>query len=174
MARFFMRISGSVQRKWTIIILALFWCTGLICGVKSNSCAGDTISSLMRMAADRPVSIVNLLTVSLLPFLFSAFAVYLHSRTLLLTVCFIKAWLFGLISAGCYQAFGNAGWLVWLMICFSDIGCLIPLWWFWITHCDGIEGVQIHRLAGCFTAVLTVVGLDYGFISPFLVRLIEI
>lgn len=174
MARFLLRISDRNQRKYSIFILAFIWCFGIIIGVGSYLSAGDSFVSLMRMAAGRNVSIVNLLISSMLPFLFSAFAVYLHSMQLLAVLCFLKAWLFGFVSCGVLTAFGSAGWLVWLMLMFSDIFCLIPLWWYWISQFRSANRVHGTRLAGCLSAVLLIVSLDYSFISPFLVNLIEI
>ncbi len=174
MARFLLRNSTQSQRKCRILILALIWCVGLISGVGSFYFTGDSFPSLMRMAAASHVSIVNLVIPSMLPFLFSAFALYLQCPQLLAVLCFLKAWLFGFVSFGCISAFGTAGWLLWLMALFSDIVCMVPLWWFWISHveCEGF--VRFGQLATCILIVLCVISLDQGFISPFLVDLIEI
>lgn len=174
MARFLLRISDQNQRKYPIFVLAFIWCSGIIFGVGSYLYAGDSFASLMRMAAGRNVSIVNLLISSMLPFLFSAFAVYLHCPQLLAVLCFLKAWLFGFVSCGVLTSFGSAGWLVWLMMMFSDIFCLIPLWWYWISQFRSANRVHGTQLAGCLAAVLLIVSLDYSFISPLLVNLIEI
>lgn len=171
-ARFLHRYSAPGRRKYTVLILAFIWCFGLLCGIRAASYAGDSFVSMMRMAACRPVSIVNLLTVSVLPFLFSAVAVYLRSWHLLAAVCFFRALLFGFISCGVYLAFASAGWLVWLMIMFSDILCLVPLWWYWISG-TGHSMHSIYRTAVCFVAVCLIVSLDFRFIAPSLVYAIE-
>lgn len=172
-ARFLLRFSAPDRRKYSIVVLAFIWCVGLAGGIGISFFAGDSFVSLMRMAAGRPASIVNLLMVSMLPFLFSAVAVFLRSRYLLSAVCFIKAFLFGFVSSGAYMAFGSAGWLVWLMVMFSDIFCLIPLWWYWISgiRCD--KSPQILHLIGCFVAAFFIISLDCRFISPLLAGLIE-
>lgn len=174
MARFLLRISDRNQRKYPILILAFTWCFGILNGIGSYIYAGDSFVSLMRMAADRDVSIVNLLISSILPLLFSAFAVYLHSPQLLAVLCFLKAWLFGFVSCGVLASFGSAGWLVWLMMMFSDIFCLVPLWWYWIFQCQLMNRVHGARLAACIAVVFLIVCLDHSLISPLLVDLIEI
>lgn len=174
MARFLLRISDCLSRKYSVIFLAFIWCVGLAYGSLSHLYAGDFFVSLMRTAIVRPVSIVNLLAVSLLPFLFSAVAVFLSSRFLICCVCYIKAWLFGFVSAGCFFSFGTAGWLVWLMVCFRDMLCLVILWLYWLHHYDRSDTFRISTLLACITAVFLAVSFDYCFISPTLVSILEI
>ena len=173
MARFLLRDFSPDRRKYPTFILAFIWCFGILCGITAAHRAGDSTVSLMRMAAFRPVSIVNLLTVSVLPFVFSAVSVYLRSWQMLSALCFFKALLFGFVSSGVYIAFGDAGWLVWLMIMFSDIFCLIPLWWYWIT-CSDFRTRPVLRMAICLIAVCFIVSLDYQVIAPSLVQAIEL
>ena len=169
--RFLLRISAPGLRKYRIVFLAFIWCLGLWCGIGLCFSAGESIVSLMRMVARHPVSIVNLLAVNLLPFLFSAVFVYLRSWHWLSALCFFKATLFGFVSAGVYFAFGDAGWLVWPMMMFSDFLCLIPLWLYWIS-CTGNRYGFSPYLRICLTAVIFIIGLDYRFIAPCLVQVI--
>ncbi len=171
MARFLLRNSAPNSRKYHILFLAFIWCLGLWCGIGSCFYAGEPIISLMRMAAGRPVSIVSLLSIALLPFLFSFIFVYLRSWHLLSALCYFKAVLFGFVSAGVYMAFGEAGWLVWLMMMFSDLLCLIPLWWYWIS-CTGNLFRPTPYFGVCLAAVALIIALDYQFIAPCLVRVI--
>lgn len=173
MARFLHRFSPHHSRKYHIIFLAFVWVFGLFCGVGLSHCAGDSFPSLMRRTALSSVSIVNLLTVSLLPFLFSAFAVYIHSYAFLAALCFIKGCLFAFVSSGIFLAFDSAGWLIRLLLMFSDLACLIPLWWFWISYFHDRRRGSYAMLIKCGMIAVLIVSLDYLYVSPLLVKLID-
>lgn len=161
-------------RRACMVFLALFWCVGLLIGVRVGTQAGDTLFSLMRTAAGSRVSIVGLLVVTVLPFLFSAAAVFFSKPWLMLPVLFFKGLSFGACAYGVCGAFGDAGWLIRLLLLFSD-GFMIPvLFWFCLRHMGGQRWAVKKDLAVCATAALIVGSLDYCFISPFLAMLIEI
>lgn len=173
MARFFCRIFTHNPRKYSLLFLAFVWLMGLIFGIYYSSFGGSSYFSLMRSAACSPVSIVGLLSVALLPFLFSAFAVYTRSNFLLWMLCFIKGCLFAFVSMGVFAAYGNAGWLVRLLMMFSDLLCLVFLWLCWIRcACTGFRN-SLPAVAGCGCISAVIVGLDYLFVSPILAKLVE-
>jgi hypothetical protein len=127
----------------------------------------------MRSGSYDAVSIVNLLTVTLLPFLFSAFAVYIRSYGLLAVLCFIKSVCFGFVSSGLLMAWGSAGWLIRLLLMFSDLICLVPLWWCWIHFSeDEARNGSFSLWIPCMIAAC-IVCLDYRYISPLLTKLFE-
>ena len=142
-------------------------------GIELSVYAGDSFLSLMRSASLRSVSIVNLLLITLLPFLFSALIVYIRGVRLLAGLCFIKGLSFAFVSGGLLAAYGDAGWLIQGLYMFSDVFTLIPLWWCWLQlygegsilgrKCLMIGGI----VAGC------IVFLDYLYVSPFLAKLFE-
>ena len=174
MARLLCRFFPQNLRKCSTIFLAFIWITGLICGASLFRLAGNSFSSLMRGAVSGSVSIVSLLSVSLLPFLFSAFAVYIRSDRLLATLCFIKGCLFALVSCSILSVFGSAGWLIRILLMFSDLLCIIPLWRYWIFCTSGTSKGLLKPLTVAGTLVSCIVYLDYTWISPLLVKLIEI
>lgn len=161
------------SRKSNTIFLAFIWVCGLFFGVNLSDSAGSDFVSLMRGASRCSVSIVCLLSVSLLPFFFSAFAVYIRSFRFLAALCFIKGCLFAFISAGIFLAFKDAGWLLRLLMMFSDLFCLVPLWWCWISLITGGPQGRFGPVWKGSLVALGIVCLDFCFVSPFLAKLVE-
>ena len=172
MVRISHRLSRFRSRKCNTIFLAFSWIVGLYCGIELSCFAGNSFFSLMRGASSSSVSIVNLLLITLLPFLISGLIMYIRSTILMHLLCYIKGLTFGFVSAGFFSAWGSAGWLIRYFLMFSDFLSLVPLWWSWIT-------AQIHSktsfrpvligtlIAGC------IVCLDFFCISPIAARLFE-
>ena len=126
---------------------------------------------MMRRAVSCPVSIVGLVVV-LLPFLFSAFAVYLSKTWLFLPFCFLKAFQFAYVAGSVSMAFGSAGWLIRLLLLFSD-GCTIPvLLWIWLRWIGRGGRKALQQIAACTILGAMVWAVDYFVVSPFLGMLI--
>lgn len=160
-------------RKRYLFFLAFIWLLGLLSGVGFSSLAGHSFFSLMRGAAFRPVSIVSLLSVSLLPFLFSAVTVYIRSFGLLAVLCFIKGCLFAFVSMGIFAAFESAGWLLRILMMFSNLFCLLPLWWCWIRILSGAPKGSFSPVVGGGLMAAGIVCYDYLYVLPFLAKLVE-
>ena len=119
MARLFHPNPPDRRSKYPAFVLALSYFAGLLFGVFVFRFAGDRLDSLMRGAPTGAVSIVGLLGVTVVPFLFSAFAVSLSKPALLFPVSFINAFLFCFVSLGMMRCAGSAGWLIRWLLCFS-------------------------------------------------------
>ena len=155
-------------------LLAFLMLLGFLCGIFLTVNSDPSSVSLMRTAALSRVSIVGLLTVLLLPFLLSAFAVYTSSTYLLFPVCWLKAFSFSHSAGMISLAFGNAGWLVRWLLLFSSGLSLPVLIWFCMRHGDGTHRKDLLRdFSVCMVLVLLIGSLDFRVISPFLVKLIE-
>ena len=155
------------------ILLVCCWICGLLLGIHYASQADDTYFLLMHTATITRVSITGLLAAVFLPFLFSAFAVYILRPELLLVICFLKAASFSCCSFGLMRAFESAGWLVRLLFQFSDY-CMIPvLLWFSVRHIVVQKNPLWKDLLICGSWMLVVGVLDYCIVSPFLVGLID-
>lgn len=160
-------------RKSYRIFLAFIWICGLVFGALLSEYAGVSFYSLMRGAVCGSVSIVCLASVSLLPFLFSAYAVYIHSYRFLAVLCFIKGCLFAFVSIGVWIAFESCGWLIRLLCMFSDICCLVPLWWCWLACADCQLRTGLRSIVIGASIAAGIISLDYFFILPFWARLVE-
>lgn len=173
MARFFCPDSPHWWRKGCRFFLACSWLSGLACGILVYLSAGGLLVSLMRSTVYVPVSIVGLLCVTTLPFLFSALAVFLSKPGLLLPICFGKAFLLAFVSIGIFQAFGSAGWLLRWLLLFGDCASVPVLYWFWLRYLPGTRPLCGWEAFSMLSLGVLIGSVNYSVISPFLVRLIE-
>lgn len=172
-ARFFCPGPPHWWRRGCRFFLASSWLLGLICGILVYLSAGGILVSLMRSTLYVPVSIVGLLCAAVLPFLFSALAVFLSRPGLLLPICFGKAFLLAFVSLGVIRAFGSAGWLLRWLLLFGDCVSAPMLYWFWLRYIPGDRLLSGWEAASLFSLGLLIGSVNYSVISPFLVRLIE-
>ena len=163
--------SHSCKESWFYLACSFF--SGLILGVFVSTTARDSLFSLMCTAEFGCVSIVGLLFVIFLPFLFSAFAVYICQSWLLIPIAFIKAFCYGFSYFGIAESFGAAGWLFQSLLMFSDTLLMPVLWWFWMRITSDKRNSLFVSTA--LTAIVTIVigSFDYIIVSPFVTKLIS-
>lgn len=118
-------------------------------------------------------SIASLLMITLFPFLISAFAVSFSMAWVLFPVCFCKAFAFSFVSMGVAQAFGYAGWLVRLLLLFSDCAGMPVLYGFWLRHLPGGRPADAWETVFLLAAFLLLGSVDYHIVSPFLAGLLS-
>lgn len=171
MARFLHRNFAPLPRKYADSFLAFFWCIGLFCGIFIFFTAGDPTVSLMRLAVHSPASIVNLLLCELLPFLLSALAVFWGAYRLLYGCAFFRAVLFSFFSLGVFTAFGSAGWLLYLLLMFSDIVLCVLLYLFWLRCIDRKEGFRGAQAVAYLAGVLLTGSVNMTLIEPLIGRI---
>lgn len=159
------------NRKLSTIILAFCWCAGLLTGCFFANHAGNIHFTMMRRAVSCPVSIAGLV-VMLLPFLLSAFAVYFSKTWLFLPFCFFESFQFAYLAGLVSVSFGEAAWLIRLLLFFTE-GWIIPvLLWIWF-HWIGTGGKQaVRQIAVCAVFCTVIWSIDYFVVSPFLGMLI--
>lgn len=132
-------------RKGATLILAFSWIGGLASGVLLFFRADASVISLMRRCCFTSVSIVWFAALSILPFLFSAFAVFLSFPWMLYPVCYLKGLCYGFVIAGLDYLWGASSWLVRLAVLFDDILLVPLLFWFWIRHVSGERKCSIRE-----------------------------
>lgn len=168
MARFLHPVAFFTLRKFGPQLLALSWLLGLVCGGWVFRIAGSDLPSLMLLACQGQLSIVGLLSSALLALLFSALAVYFSLPGLVLVPAFIKAFLISWFFCGIYSAFGTAGWLVCLLLMFTDLCSGVLLFAYSRRFISGErryfpELSCLCAVLGCLTAAV-----DYSFVAPLL------
>ena len=171
MARFLLHEGASVSRRAPLVLLALAFLAGLLVGCFFHTPAELDSVSWMRRVAEAPVSVVSLLSVTLLPFLFSAFAVYVSQYWLLVPIAFWKAMSFSRVACWITAAYGSAGWLMRFLLMFTDLFTLPLLVLFWLRY--GGKGRRLTALSAllyCMVAV-AIGSIDFWIISPFLAGL---
>ena len=170
MAHFLHSVISYPFRKSHVFLLALSWVLGLKFSNYLFGIAGSNLAPQMPLAAMSQPSIFGLLTSFWLPFLFSAWAVYISAPKLLYLIAFVNAIPAGLFCSAVCASFGSAGWLVRFLLLFTDICGTVFLFHYWLRHVSGNRffsaGVLCRYLAVgiCFAAV------DYCFVSPLLQR----
>ena len=162
-----------IKRNANALTLACVLLLGYLIGAFHATEAPISYYTLMRSAANSPVSIVGSLISALLPFLFAFAAVYYRKPALLYFVLFCKAIVFSHGSMCCYLAFGSGGWLIRLLLLFSDILLLPVLCHFVILRLRQPKSLRksdvfIYSGIAAFVAII-----NFCFISPFLAMLID-
>lgn len=128
------------RRNRNCILLAFCWMSGLLFGFLFYTFNQHTLSSLMRRTIFAPVSIVGLLISFLFPFLFSAFAVIIHTPIWIYPIACYKAFSFAVVSIGFVDGMGSAGWLYWILLMAGDILSLPALYLYWLHSLMDIQG----------------------------------
>lgn len=171
---FFHSLMPRFFRKDSVAFLAFLWIAGLISGTVTSFSADTSFLPLMRSALYSPVSIVCLLSAMLLPLLFSAFAVYISSAWLLIPVVFFKGFSYAYFGFGILTSFGSAGWLIHLLLIFSDTWILPVLWMYWLrAPVNGRSGLLTDTVPAV-SAALLIGSLDISVISPLLAQILSI
>lgn len=156
-------------RRMNWFPLAFFFVLGLFSGGYLFLRADDSLTSLMGRALSCRVSIVSLASVLFLPFLFSAFAVYVSRPGLFRLIAYCKALSLSYVSLGVLEAFGHGGWLALPLLMFSDLCALPLLWLYWLRHLEpGPRGNGNLRFA---IWLLFAGSVDYFIVSPFVASL---
>ena len=155
------------------VLLAMFWICGILFGASVFLFAGHHLFPLMRGIVSGSVSIVSLLCVTTLPFLFSACSVYVSKPALIFPVCFLKAVGFSYISAGILISYGSSGWLIRWLSMFSNFISLPLLFFFWQRHIGREHNISFLEVFVVLSVLIFIVSIDYCCISPFLAMLIN-
>ena len=172
MARFLHPIDSFTIRKKRQLLLAFSWILGLGAGALAFRYAGDILVSLMPLAVHSQLSIVSLLLSISLPFLLSAFAVFISCPGLWLVVGFGKAFAYSYLVCGVLACFGSAGWLIRWLLLFTDSCSAALLYGYAARFVPGLQVFSPAGLLGCLTVVALLVGIDYVYFSPLLQALL--
>ncbi len=173
MIRSFRSCFLCISRNTVAVILSLAFLAGLISGAYLSLFADPSVFSLMRMAASCHVSIVGILAALLLPVAFSAFAIYTSCVQLLFFVAFIKAFTVSFLSTGFLLALGDSGWLLRMLLMFSDLASLPLLCWLWLHACSNGRTSNLRCAAVVLFVACGIGYMDYYCVSPFLANLIS-
>ncbi len=173
MARFILSSPPGIWRKGSTAFLAFSFLFGLFSGIAAFFAYGESVLPWMRSVLYSPVSIVGILCVTVLPFLFSAFAVFISKPWLLFLISFWKAMFFSFFSLGFLVSNGSAGWLIRWLLMFSDLICLPVLYFYWQRSLLQHEKASFAEGLVFFSLLLFIGSMDYRMIAPILSGLIS-
>lgn len=154
--------------------LGLSFLAGMLLGIVPFFCSAAFSFPWMRGCLTGAVSIVGVTLLNYLPFLLSAYAVSLSRPGLLAGVALARGWLFSFTCLRISLGFGTAGWIVRLLLLFSDLICLPLLYFFWLRLLSGGERPDAWELLFYFSVVLLTGSVDICLISPILASIISI
>ena len=127
----------------------------------------------MNTAVHNHVTVIGLASVLFLPLIASVVAVHFNAHILIIPICFIKALTFGICLSGISVAFGGSGWLMRILMLFSDSCMIVLLLWFWCRHLTGKGNMLMWDAAVCAGAAFVIGLFDYFLVSPFLMELLS-
>ena len=152
--------------------LSFSWFAGLISGILlSFLCSNDTLKTFILAASEQPVTI-HLLSVLLLPLLFSAAAVYTRNLWFLFLIAFLKAFLFSFTAASVSSLSSSGGWLIQMLLMFSDSLMLPVFWWYWHACLQQYGRPFMSRTAAVIFIASLICITDCFAIAPFLGNLL--
>ena len=152
------------------LLIGFCWISGLLFGMYAASVAGDTFLLMMRGDVST-VSIPGLL-IAFLPFLLTAFAVFLPHPGFLIPLVLWQSFSYGFCACGLSAVYHGAAWLVRFLLMFSQIATVPLLMWLWLRKCDFPDSFRTGELAACGAAVILIGVLDYCMVSPFAAMLL--
>ena len=158
--------------KFSPWLLAFSWFLGTLLGIPAALAANNFLVPMMCQSVQCSVSIPDLLAVTVVPFLLSAFAVSLSEPWLLLIISTFKAFNFSFCACGVRLAFGQSSWLVRFLFLFSDYLLVPLLYLYWVRHIQGQAVRRTWELYCCIGASLVISGIDCFIVAPFLASLI--
>ena len=172
MDRIFCRTFSFFDCKLKPTILAFAWVGGLLLGAVVSASADNLLASTMRAALSGSMSIMGPVAVVLLPLFLSAYAVYFSQPAMLVSMVFLKAFLFAYTGAGLLILYPVSGWLLRWLLMFSDMMSLPILWFLWVSGNFKSRAELPCRVVICAVASVVICCVDLFLVAPFLARLI--
>ena len=147
--------------------LLMVWLVGLLIGLNLSNQIPVESFSLMRMFSVSHVSIVWVLFVELFPFLISVLLLRYCSQYCILPVALFEGLRYSFCCCFFVNLFGDAAWLVCLVVFFFRIFSTPVLLFFWLFF-PGVDARNRHKVGYSVLTMLILLGLiDYFALSPF-------
>ncbi len=157
--------------RFGVVILNICWVAGFIGGMVTAFYLREMLVPMVLGVLGQPAGLSGLLVASVLPCLFCAYGASLGELWVLPLTGGLKAFGFGFCGCGVSLACGQSGWLVRLMLLFSDSMIIVPLYLFSLRHICGRTS-RVHRdIALLLLFAVAVCFVDYRMVSPFLCKL---
>ena len=163
--------SGIFRCKYPAFFLAFCWSAGLLFGFGMYGISG--VSSRMTLSewigsADPGELVLRVLV----PFVVCLMGIFLDQRWLVYGCAFGKAFLFSFVSLYLMGAFGSGGWLVRVLLLFTDT-LMCAVWYLFWQDCLRPVQPSLTKLISLCAAGLFLAGLDVRIISPLVTRLLN-
>lgn len=169
----FRKIIPFIKGNSDAFILAFILMFGYFIGTLLAAETPSAFSSLIRGAAKSPVSMVGSFVYVFSPLVLAFAAVHYRKPAFLFLICFSKAVLFAHCSFCCCLTFSSGGWLVRLLLLFSDIMMFPVLCRFTMCYLGQPKPLSRRDVLFCTGTAAFVAIVNFCFISPFLAMLID-
>lgn len=156
------------QCKESVILLSFLWILGLVFGLYFVASMDNSLLETFYIASINRPSIFSILFVSLLPIAVSATAVFCSGPVLIYALCILKAFCFSVSLCGVISVFGYSGWLLRLLLLFSDSCMVVLLLWLWCRILLSKHNSVLRDLLICTAIAVAVSMVDYFLVSPYL------
>lgn len=164
--------SSNAYRQRICIFLAICAVISFGIGHVLAGLAGDHYFRLLRVAASGYLSLDGLLLSVFLPYFIAMMLVSWRKPFMIYLICGLRCITVSACGYGIFRSFEYGGWLISFLMQFFDY-CLLPVF-LWFSY-RTLSGVRRKRDTAIYLAALILIGiLNYMFISPFLVTLIDI
>lgn len=148
------------------------WTLGLISGALAGSFRATDYFSLMRRALCAPVSVVSLFICVILPFAVTIVAGFWGKPWFIYVLSATKAFAFTYTGSICLISFGVSGWLVRVLLLFTQIATVPALWYVWLSFCRRKKELTYFSFSLLLLYLALIVLLDYYLIAPYLTEVI--
>lgn len=155
------------------LCLFLSWVIGICAGLLFCRSSGQLLFLLMCGSFRSTVSIVMLLAGLMLPFLITALVVRYNKLHILFPVCAAKAFGYSLVVFTVYGTYGRCGWLMHLLLLFSNnisVFFLLTIWLYVLSA----RGKAMMVVIRYWVIMLFVWGFDMIYIAPFVESLMSL
>ena len=157
----------SFGRNNRLFFIAFLWCLSISTGYIMAFVSKGEVVRLFFAIGNGSSSVIGLFFATIFPFLLSAVVVSLGALNCIFLLLFVKGVAVGLFSAGLLFSFSSAGWIVCLLLSFSEMFGLVPMLWFWISSFMQDSKASVRRtFLRCMCVLLALVFVDIVFISP--------
>ena len=150
-----------------VCFLAFLWISAMLAGV--FVCSVDSkIHSLMLVAPSCSLSIVGVLIITILPLAISIAGLYTKKFAILYIIYIIKSFSSGYLLFAIARVYGSAGWIVHLLLLFSENVTSFLILWITFRHVKGRSKTFFLDALICITISIAIGIIDYLFVAPFL------
>lgn len=163
--------SNFFRRSYPAFFLACFWSTGLLFGLEMYRFSGISSSTAI-CQWNESAAPEDLIIRVLVPFLLCLIGVLLDQRWLIYGCAFGKAFLFSFVSLCMMGTFGSGGWLVRILLLFTDT-LMCAIWYIFWQDCLRPTQPPLAKSIFLCAAGLFLAGLDVRMISPLVMRLLN-
>ena len=152
-------------------LLNFCWIGGLFLGIAIAFRMREEMTLLIPSVLSQKATLSGLMLASVLPCLLCAYGASLRELWVLPLVGGLKAFGFGFCGCSVGLVYGQCGWLLRLLLLFSDCLILAPLYLFSLRHiCRRTSRVHGDIAVLLLFSVIVCIA-DYGVVSPFLCKL---